>query len=126
MIRKALAKCTFSSNLQVVRNGEDAVAHIRRLAGDPSEPCPALLLLDLNIPRIPGVEVLRELRSATRCSRTSVIVVSSSDSKSDREAVHRLGANAYFRKPSDLGAYLDLSRVVQNVLDYAASNSELQ
>ena len=123
VIRKALEKCAFATTLEVFRNGEAAVDHIRTLAADGNRPCPTLLLLDLNVPRVPGIEVLRELRNATRCSDTWVIVVTSSDSRGDRDSVQKLGANAYFRKPSDLHAYLGLSGVIDNVLSGAPDAS---
>jgi two-component system, response regulator len=74
------------------------------------------VLLDLNLPRISGLEVLRRLRSSGRCRETPVIVVTSSSAAEDRLATQRLGINAYFEKPADLASYRELAEVIRKVL----------
>ena len=78
--------------------------------------CPALVLLDLNLPKVAGIEVLRHLRNSTPCSRTPVIVVTSSTAEADRTAVERLGADAYFQKPTSLTAYMELTQLIRRFL----------
>ena len=75
-----------------------------------------LVLLDLNLPKVAGLEVLRELRASSPCKDTPVIVVTSSTAGADRAAVQRLGAQAYFQKPTDLKAYMELALVIKRVL----------
>jgi DNA-binding response OmpR family regulator len=70
----------------------------------------------LNLPKVGGLEVLRHLRSTSPCSRTPVIVVTSSTAETDRAAVRRLGAEAYFPKPTSLSAYMELAELVKHVL----------
>jgi DNA-binding response OmpR family regulator len=87
-------------------------------------PCPALILLDLNLPKVAGFEVLRELRSGLRCNRTPVIVITSSSSDGDRVMARRLGADEYFQKPADLAAYSELETIVRRVLGAAQQSQE--
>jgi CheY-like chemotaxis protein len=72
------------------------------------------LLLDLNLPRRTGTEVLRRLRQSPRCGHIPVVILTSSDAPKDREYANRLAADSYFRKPSDLKEFMkirDSSRV---------------
>jgi len=118
VIRDAVDRCNLNLQLVVVTDGEGAAAYLHGLAGDNTAPYPVLILLDLNIPKISGMEVLKRIRTGMRCTHTPVIVVSSSDAASDREAAKHLGAEAYFRKPADLTAYLDLCDVIKRVLPH--------
>jgi two-component system response regulator len=70
---------------------------------------PQMVLLDLNLPKRSGAEVLKHLRSSKRCGATLVLIVSSSDAARDRTAVAELGVEGYFRKPSD---YMDFVKLV--------------
>jgi CheY-like chemotaxis protein len=101
--------------LQTADNGQEALLLLEE-TGDEEFRCPALVLLDLNLPRISGLEVLRRLRSGERCRGTPVIVVTSSSAEEDRLAAERLGANAYFEKPADLASYRELAEVIRKVL----------
>jgi len=116
VIREVLEQSGHVFRVDVARDGHDAVEYLRKVEDDEEMPCPALILLDLNVPKISGSEVLRQVRRSSRCSRTPVIVVSSSDSESDRAAAQSLGVQAYFRKPANLKAYLDLIDVIKQVL----------
>jgi CheY-like chemotaxis protein len=114
VIREVLSRCGIEFSLRVARDGEEALSFFKEIAAGNN--CPGLLLLDLNVPKVPGVEVLRRLRGGSGCHRTPVVVVTSSDSETDRRAVASLGVDAYFRKPSDLTAYLSLANVIRKVL----------
>jgi two-component system response regulator len=116
VIRQVLERCGLSSRLRVVRDGAEAVTYLEEIANDEHAPCPALVLLDLNLPKVSGFEVLEHIRAGSRCRQTSVVVVSSSDSASDREAAERLGVKAYFHKPANLDSYLALERMVLDAL----------
>ena len=122
LIREAIEFAQIPAELHVVSDGEEAIRFIDRADSDTSAPCPALVLLDLNLPRKTGVEVLRHLRRSNKCAKASVIIVSSSDAAADRTATADLGANEYFRKPSSFGAYLALGEVVRRVLDAAGQS----
>ena len=81
-----------------------------------SEHCPALVLIDLNLPKVAGVEVLSFVRQSSPCKKTPVIVVTSSNADVDRKITERLGVQAYFQKPSSLDQYMELAKVVKQVL----------
>jgi CheY-like chemotaxis protein len=116
VIKEALKRSGLNLNLRIASNGEEALRYLEGLAGDEKPSCPALILLDLNLPKVGGIEVLRHLRSTSPCRRTPVIVVTSSAAEADRAAVRRLGAEEYFQKPTSLAAYLELAEVVKRVL----------
>jgi CheY-like chemotaxis protein len=116
VIKEALERSGLDLNLRIARNGQEALLYLQELERAEKPSCPALVLLDLNLPKVGGLEVLRRLRSGSPCSRTPVIVVTSSTAESDRAAVRRLGAEAYFEKPTSLAAYMELGQVVKRIL----------
>lgn len=79
-------------------------------------PCPSLMILDINLPRIQGAEVLRHMRNSRRCRDILVIAVSSSDSPRDRKDMTELGVNSYFRKPSEYAEFMKLGDLIQYLL----------
>ena len=111
VIREVLSGCQIKFRVDVVKDGQEALRYLHK-----SDRCPALVLLDLNIPKVDGFQVLHELRSGSKCHRTPVIVVSSSRADEDRSTAEQLGANAYFQKPGDLESYSELRQVVEDVL----------
>lgn len=119
VIKEVLGRCAMKFRIDVAKDGQEA---LRYLQDSGSRSCPALVLLDLNIPKVGGLEVLRELRADSRCRRTPVIVVSSSRAYEDRSMAERLGADAYFQKPADLESYSELGEVVRRVLSGAGCN----
>jgi len=116
VISEVLKGCGLHSSLRIARDGQTAVKYLRDVMADNAAPCPMLVLLDLNIPKISGIEVLRELRAGSRCNRTPVIIVTSSSAETDRAAARELGADAYFRKPVDLAAYMELANLIRAVI----------
>ena len=112
VIRELLLRGPVPIDLHIVRDGAAALAYL----DDEKNLCPELVLLDLNLPKLGGIEVLRRMRSGARCGQTPVIVVSSSDSDIDRNATKNLGAQAYFRKPADLKTYSNLADLVVGFL----------
>ncbi len=103
------------SNVRVARDGQEALQYLDSMGDEASVGTPSLILLDLNVPKITGLEILRRLRSG-RLRHIPVIIVTSSISESDRAATERLGADAYFQKPHDLAAYMKLSHVIKRIL----------
>ena len=103
-------------DLQFVTDGEQAVGVIDRIDADEDVPCPQLFLLDLNIPRTSGFEVLARLRGSQRCARVPVVVMTSSNAESDRTESGALGATAYFPKPSGYEAFLRIGEVNRSLI----------
>jgi CheY-like chemotaxis protein len=119
VIAEVLKTSGLNLHLRVASNGQEALAYVRDVPSDGDPSCPALILLDLNLPKVSGIQFLRELRTGSPCSRTPVIIVTSSTAAEDRIAAQTLGADAYFQKPTDLSAYLELGLLVKRVLDTA-------
>lgn len=115
VIKRVLQECGLGKNVRVASDGQEAVLYLQKLCEDPSSPRPSLVLLDLNVPKISGIEVLRKLRDG-KLRPTPVIIVTSSVSEGDRSAAESLGAEAYFQKPHDLAEYMKLADVIKRIL----------
>lgn len=116
LMREALEAAEIAASLHVVSDGEMAMRYIDELNADGSSECPALVLLDLNLPKVSGIEVLEYLRRSSKCRQSLVVVVSSSDSVIDRAEAASMGADAYFRKPSGYEAYLKIGEIAKDLL----------
>jgi two-component system response regulator len=117
VIKDVLRACAFEFELRVMSDGDSALSLLRSIEDNEHSEAPALVLLDLNVPKVHGIEVLSALRRAPRCSKAPVIVVTSSDSPSDLKAIYDIGVEAYFRKPHDLDEFMKLSEVIKRTLD---------
>jgi len=116
LVREGLRAHGLGGDLQVFEDGEAALTYVRQLDTDNSLSCPSLILLDINLPRIGGFEVLRVLRESLRCGNTPVIVMTSSPALLDRTTATTLQANAYFQKPTSYDAFLRLGELAQRIL----------
>lgn len=116
LVHEAIAAHNIPANIVVIRDGEEATRLIGRADADNDVPCPELFLLDLNIPTKNGEEVLAHIRKSVRCGKTPVVIMTSSDSPRDRAIAQSLGANRYFRKPSDYDAFLAVGEVIKEML----------
>lgn len=116
LVRRALEKQGLHHELMVARNGEDALEILERARNSPGFEPPQLILLDLNLPRVNGNQILSEIRNMGLFSSTPVIILTSSDSSKDRELALQLGADLYFHKPTDLNSFMQLGRVIEETL----------
>ena len=117
LVRRALEKRGLLHELVLAHNGEEALSWLDHHCGDTNgEARPDLILLDLNLPRVDGGQLLSHIRKTDSFSRTPVIVLTSSDSPKDRQMALELGANLYFRKPTDLASFMDLGRIIEETL----------
>ena len=117
LVRRALEKRGLPHELVLAHNGEEALIWLDAHAGEEKrDTAPDLILLDLNLPRVDGGQVLTHIRKSDSFSRTPVIVLTSSDSPKDRKMALELGANLYFRKPTDLASFMDLGRIIEEPL----------
>jgi two-component system response regulator len=103
-------------DLQVAKDGETAICFFESVDADTSSPCPSLVILDINLPKKQGGDVLRQMRKTTRCANAPVLVLTSSDSERDRNEMKELGVKAYFRKPSDYESFLQLGEVARKLI----------
>lgn len=116
LVQEAIERYAAGAELLLFRDGEAAIRFIDRAEADEAAPCPALVLLDLNLPTKTGEEILAYIRRSSRCARVPVVVVTSSDSPEDRKRAQILGANRYFRKPSDYDEFMQIGRIVSEML----------
>jgi chemotaxis family two-component system response regulator Rcp1 len=123
LIQEAIEAKKLPMALHVVRDGEQAMRYFDEADGDVSAPCPSLVILDINLPKKQGGEVLKHMRRSRRCANALVIAVSTSDSARDREQMTELGVNGYFRKPSEYPAFMKLGDVVKALLAGGASEN---
>jgi chemotaxis family two-component system response regulator Rcp1 len=117
LIRRAIEAANVHADLRVVHDGEQAIRFFDEVDADAGMPCPALVILDINLPRKHGGEVLQHMRQSHKCCNAIVLVVSTSDSPRDREEMKKLGANDYFRKPSEYADFMKLGAVIQTLLN---------
>ena len=108
LTREALREAGDHVRLSAVGDGDKAIAFLRRDDGFADAPRPDLVLLDLNLPRKSGLEVLDEMRADESLAHIPVIMLTSSAAQSDVEASYARGANAYVVKPLELDAFMDL------------------
>ena len=116
LIREAIDSAHVNAELYVVHDGDTAIRFFHDADDNESAPCPALVILDINLPKRHGSEVLQHMRQTRRCANALVVVVTSSDSDQDREQMADLGANGYFRKPSEYGEFLKLGGIIRGLL----------
>ena len=114
LVEEALSEAGIDYNLTVCHDGEQMFHLLDDIEGGRAE-TPELFLIDVNLPRIDGEAVLRKLRSGARTGSVPAVVITSSDSPKDREAMRAAGATAYFRKPSDLDEFLRLGDLAREV-----------
>jgi CheY-like chemotaxis protein len=112
--REAFADNKVRNELSVVSDGEAAMAFLRREEEFADAPRPDLILLDLNLPRKAGHEVLAEIKSDSDLQRIPVVVLTTSDAEEDILRSYDLHANAYVTKPVDFDRFLDVVRQIDD------------
>lgn len=110
LTRRAFARQKVSNPIEVARDGEEALDWIRRW--EDGATLPAVILLDLKLPRVSGIEVLRHLKTHPRFSTIPVVILTTSSEDSDVKSAYALGANSYIVKPVDFDKF---QHVVQQV-----------
>jgi two-component system, chemotaxis family, response regulator Rcp1 len=112
LIREALKETSVDVKLSTARDGVEAMEYLQKtLLGE--FPRPDLIILDLNLPRKGGREVLAEVKSDLRLKQIPVIVMTSSSACEDVAYAYNLNANSYITKPADLADYLAVVRALQ-------------
>jgi chemotaxis family two-component system response regulator Rcp1 len=112
LTREALAHSSMAGTIYDVRDGEQAMAFLRREGPFASAPTPRLVLLDLNLPRRDGREVLEDMKRDPALQHIPVVVLTSSEAEEDILRSYRLHANCFITKPVDLE---DLARVIEGI-----------
>jgi two-component system response regulator len=112
---RAFKKANISNEIVVVRDGAEALDYLfatGQYAGRDVEALPAVTLLDLKLPRVDGLEVLRRVRADPRTKVLPVVILTSSKEEEDVARGYALGANAYVRKPVDFGEFVQAAQAL--------------
>jgi two-component system, response regulator len=113
LIQLALESYNFVNQLDVVMDGAQALHYLYGQAGDPPiHALPRLVLLDLKLPKVDGIEVLRAIRSHPHTQELIVVVMTSSAEHQDLSACYALGVNSYIVKPLDFQQFIEVARQV--------------
>jgi two-component system response regulator len=110
---RALEKNRLQNEVEIVRDGQEALDLLFRrgeYASRPSTELPELVLLDLKVPRVDGLEVLRQIRSSPITQFLPVVVLTSSSQERDVVQSYQLGANSYVQKPVDFDDFIEATR----------------
>jgi CheY-like chemotaxis protein len=111
LTKRAFARRKLTNPIEVARDGEEALAYIPRWKA--GEPTPLLILLDLKLPRVSGLEVLAQWKAQAVSRAIPVVVLTSSAEDKDIQAAYELGANSYIVKPVDFAKFLDVAAQIE-------------
>ena len=111
LTRRAFERRKVINPLQVARDGEEAIAFFDRW--EAGEPLPICILLDLRMPKMNGLEVLRRLKSHPKFSTIPVVVLTTSNEDNDIEEAYKLGCNSYIVKPVDFDKFVDVAAKIE-------------
>jgi len=115
LTRLAFKKSNIANRLQIVRDGAEALEYIfatSAFAGRGAEDDPCLVLLDLKLPKVGGLEVLRQLRADPRTRLLPVVILTSSVEEQDVIRGYDLGCNSYIRKPVDFTQFTEAVKIL--------------
>jgi CheY-like chemotaxis protein len=114
LTKEAFADNKVKNNLHVVSDGEEAIAFLRREGAFTDAPRPDLILLDLNLPRKDGREVLEEIKADDALRPIPVVVLTTSEAEEDIVRSYDLHANAYVTKPVDFEQFISVVRRIDD------------
>ena len=114
LTREALKEAKVANELSVVSNGEEALLYLRRQGNFSAAPRPDMILLDLNLPRMDGREVLAEIKADQNLKRIPVVILTTSSAEKDVLATYNFHANCYITKPVDLDQFLEVVKSIES------------
>ncbi|WP_414548414.1 response regulator [Anabaena sp. CCY 0017] len=114
LTRIALEDSKISVNLNVVEDGVEAMAFLQKQGNYANAPHPDIVLLDLNLPRKDGREVLAEIKADQKLRRIPVVVLTTSQSEEDILKAYNLSANCFITKPVDFDQFVKIVQSIEN------------
>jgi chemotaxis family two-component system response regulator Rcp1 len=123
LIREALREHNVEYTMRVASDGSEVLRILSPEHAHLEAQSLGLIILDLNLPRHDGIEILEHLRETTALAHIPVVVLTSSDSPRDRLIANQLGASCYLRKPSGLEQFLSLGATFKQLLEQTKSNA---
>ena len=121
LLDRALKKQDLRFELVHLPNGGEALAYIRRQGSYADAPIPSLILVDLNLSKYTGQEIVREIRTAGHLAGVPVCVWSSSPSRRDEASLQDLGISRFITKPSGLDQFMEIGEIIKALLAAAGS-----
>lgn len=122
LTQEIIADLEIPVNLSVARSGEEALEFLSNAGPEKTTPLPDLILLDLNMPRVSGIEILQTIKNAADTATIPVIILTTSYAKSDISACYKLHANSYIIKPV---GYMEYRQVIERLYNYWVEASTL-
>lgn len=113
-VQRAFKKCNISNTLYFAGNGEEALKMLRGEEGVDAVPFPQIILLDLNMPKMNGIEFLQELRNDPDLKSISVFVLTTSDEDRDKIAAYDLNVSGYVLKPIKFDQFLETVKTLES------------
>ena len=117
LFRWALKRADIDCDLSVIGDGAEAIAMVRREDASQHPNAPDLIVLDLNLPKADGREILTAMRSTPTFGKIPVIILTSSTSRRELEQLEPLRISRHIAKPSDLDEFLSVGTVIKKVLE---------
>ena len=114
LTKEAFRHTHFKYNLRVARDGDEALKILNRQGKYNSSPMPDLILLDLNLPKIDGIEVLEKIKTNSELKDIPVIILSGSQAETDMTSSYDLHANSYVIKPDNFDDFKEIIASIEN------------
>jgi CheY-like chemotaxis protein len=114
LTQEAFLEGKIGNNLTIVGDGAEAMAYLKREGRWASAARPDLILLDLNLPKIDGREVLRRIKIDEELRQIPIVILTTSEAEQDVAEAYEYHANCYIRKPIDLARFLEIVSMVEN------------
>ena len=114
LVQETFREGKVCNNLEITRDGVEAMAFLRHEGQFASAPRPDLILLDLNLPRKNGSEVLAEIKADEKLKRIPVVILTASQAEEDIVKAYDLYANCYLTKPIDLDQFINLVNAIKS------------
>jgi len=114
LTQEVLKEGKVHNKLSIVENGVEALSFLRKEENYENSPTPDLILLDLNLPKKDGREVLVDIKNDDELKRIPVVVLTTSQAEEDVLKVYDLNANCYVSKPVDLGQFIDVVKSIED------------
>lgn len=115
LVQEALRETKVNNDLSICHDGMEAMAFLRKQVGYENVPSPDLILLDLNMPRKNGLEVLQEIKTDNDLKHIPVVILTTSSADSDVVKSYKLRANCYISKPVDFNQFM---QVIQSIVGF--------
>jgi len=115
LTRKAIGMCNLDTEIHVAKNGREGLEFLYKVKDNADMPTPDLVLLDLNMPELNGIEVLKEVKKSVELKKIPVIVLTTSTSDTDIIQSYNLNANSYISKPID---FFRFGEAISKLLNY--------